>query len=199
VSVAVDRVRRGFYADSVALMRISRGVSSLPGVEEASLMIGTPSNRELLENSGLIDAEGRKAQADDLIIAVRAKDRAAALAGLDEAEKLLAGGQAGASGSGVVTVRRFASALEALPQANLTLISVPGEFAAAEARRALEHGLHVMMFSDNVPIALRCAMTMPKMPCPAAMSASFRRRARGCRKSPAFLRAPAVASRTASA
>jgi FdrA protein len=153
MSVAVDRVRRGFYADSVALMRISRGVSSLPGVEEASLMIGTPSNRELLESSGLIDDEGRKAQADDLIIAVRAKDHATALGALDEAEKLLAGGQARAAGSGVVTVRRFASALEGLPQANLALISVPGEFAAAEARRALERGLHVMMFSDNVPIA----------------------------------------------
>lgn len=153
MSVTANRVRRGFYADSVALMRISRGVSSLPGVEEASLMIGTPSNRDLLEGSGLIDDEGRKAQADDLVIAVRAKDHAAAVAALDEAEKLLAGGQAGTGGSGVATVRRFASALENLPQANLALISVPGEFAAAEARRALESGLHVMMFSDNVPIA----------------------------------------------
>ena len=153
MSVTVNRVRRGFYADSVALMRISRGVSSLAGVEEASLMIGTPSNRALLQGSGLIDAEGEKAQADDLIIAVRAKDRAAAVAALDEAEKLLAGGQARVAVSGVTVVRGFASALAALPEANLALISVPGEFAAAEARRALERGLHVMIFSDNVSVA----------------------------------------------
>ena len=153
MSVTVNRVRRGFYADSVALMRISRGVSSLAGVEEASLMIGTPSNRELLEGSGLIDAEGEKAQADDLIIAIRAGDRASALAALDEAEKLLAGGQAQVAVSGVTVVRGFASALAALPEANLALISVPGEFAAAEARRALERGLHVMIFSDNVSVA----------------------------------------------
>ena len=152
MSVTLNRVRRGFYADSVALMRISRSLSSLRDVVEASLMIGTPSNRALLELSGLIDDAGRKAQADDLVIAVRAKDSAAAIAALDEAEKLLAGGQAEAAASGVATVRRFASALEALPQANLALISVPGEFAAAEARKALERGLHVMMFSDNVPI-----------------------------------------------
>jgi FdrA protein len=158
VSVTLNRVRRGFYADSVALMRISRGVCALAGVEEASLMIGTPSNRELLEGSGLIDDEGRQAQADDLVIAVRAGDRAVALAALDQAEKMLAGGQAGAAGSGVTTVRRFAAALEALPLANLALISVPGEFAAAEARRALERGLHVMMFSDNVSVADEIAL-----------------------------------------
>ncbi|HEX9839385.1 MAG TPA: acyl-CoA synthetase FdrA, partial [Anaerolineales bacterium] len=33
---------------------------------------------------------------------------------------------------------------------NFVLISTPGEYAAAEARKALQLGLHVMMFSDNV-------------------------------------------------
>ena len=40
-----------------------------------------------------------------------------------------------------------------LPDANLALISVPGDFAIAEARKALDIGLHVMIFSDNVPVA----------------------------------------------
>ena len=39
------------------------------------------------------------------------------------------------------------------PAGNLALISVPGDFAIAEARKALELGLHVMIFSDNVSIA----------------------------------------------
>jgi FdrA protein len=39
-----------------------------------------------------------------------------------------------------------------MPEANLALISVPGAFAAAEARRALRAGLHVMLFSDNVSL-----------------------------------------------
>lgn len=156
MSVIVNRVRRGFYADSVALMRISRSVSQLSGVIEASMMIGTPSNRALLADSGLLDPAGEAAQADDLIIAVRAADTAAAEAALAEAEKLLSGSPAkassGAAHSGVRSVRGLASALAALPEANLALISVPGEFAAAEARQALARGLHVMMFSDNVSI-----------------------------------------------
>ncbi len=43
-------------------------------------------------------------------------------------------------------------ALAAQPQANLALISTPGEYAAAEALKALRLGLHVMLFSDNVTL-----------------------------------------------
>ncbi|HEX6691252.1 MAG TPA: hypothetical protein VF110_08930, partial [Burkholderiales bacterium] len=48
--------------------------------------------------------------------------------------------------------RSLAGALEQLPGANLALISVPGAFAALEARKALERGLHALIFSDNVPL-----------------------------------------------
>lgn len=152
MSAVVNHVRRGFYADSVALMRISRAVSALAGVEAASLMIGTPTNRALLEGSGLLDADGARAQADDLVVAIRAVDADAAARALVEAEKLLAGGAQGTAAGGVSAVRSLAAALDALSDANLAVISVPGEFAAAEARTALERGLHVMMFSDNVSV-----------------------------------------------
>jgi FdrA protein len=158
MSVVVNTVRRGFYADSVALMRISRTLSAFAGVEEASLMIGSSANRDLLAGSGLLTAEGKHAQADDLVIALRAKDQGAAEAALAEADRLLSAKQSTATQGGIPTVRGFASAVAALPGANLALISVPGEFAAAEARRALERGLHVMMFSDNVPVADEIAL-----------------------------------------
>ncbi|MGH7308390.1 MAG: acyl-CoA synthetase FdrA, partial [Candidatus Rokuibacteriota bacterium] len=48
--------------------------------------------------------------------------------------------------------RTLASAVRTLPDASLALISVPGLYAAAEAMKALQAGLHVMLFSDNVPI-----------------------------------------------
>ena len=55
-------------------MRVSRRVAALAGVEAASLMIGTPSNQELLRGAGLLAAEGEQAGANDLVIAVRAGD-----------------------------------------------------------------------------------------------------------------------------
>src|SRR6185436_3728251 len=54
-------VARGRYLDSVALMRLSRRLSALPGIEEASLMIGSPSNKALLREAGLLAAEGEQA------------------------------------------------------------------------------------------------------------------------------------------
>lgn len=157
MSAVVNLVRRGYYADSVALMRVSRGVAELVGVEAASLMIGTPSNKALLRESGLLAKAGEGAKPDDLVIAVRAKTAAAAAAAIEEAGRMLEARPA-RSGGGFPRSRGFAAAAAALPEGNLALISVPGAFAAAEARRALESGLHVMMFSDNVPVADEVAL-----------------------------------------
>jgi len=141
----LNKIKKGFYADSVALMRVAREISK-DGVE-ASLMIGTPSNKALLKDSGLLAKAGEGARPDDLIIAARGKNAAAALA---LAEKLLTSKPA--TGSATEGFPSLNSAKASLENANLALISVPGAFAAAEARRALEGGLHVMMFSDNVPL-----------------------------------------------
>src|SRR5258708_18671607 len=64
-------------------------------------------------------------------------------------------------GEGAEPLRRARSLRSALgvePLANLALISVPGDFAAAEAHKALEAGLNAMVFSDNVPIADEVAL-----------------------------------------
>ena len=50
------------------------------------------------------------------------------------------------------SVKSWDKALEKMPEANLAVISIPGEYAALEADRALDEGLNVFMFSDNVSI-----------------------------------------------
>ena len=139
---AINRIKKGFYADSVALMRIA-GELQKKGYK-ASLMIGSPSNKALLKESGLLAKAGALAGPDDLVIAVKGRNAEAALV---LAEKMLASGPAASS-----------SLPSEIEGANLALISVPGEFAAAEARRALERGLNVMVFSDNVPVADEVAL-----------------------------------------
>ena len=144
----VNRVERGRYLDSVALMRISRRIAALTGVEAAALMIGTPSNKALLREAELLAAEGEHAQPDDLLIAVRAADVQPAL---ELALRLLAEPAAPAA-ERLRRARSLDAGLRLEPQSNVALVSVPGEFAAAEARKALERGLNVMVFSDNVSI-----------------------------------------------
>jgi len=153
-----NRVRRGFYLDSVALMRISAAVSTAEGVETASLMIGTPSNLAILDEAGLLAEAGRAAGPDDLVIAVRAENESALAAALDAAEASLEGSATGPDGRTAGRFPGLRAACEALPGANLAIVSVPGPFAAREARRALAAGLHVLVFSDNVPVEEEIAL-----------------------------------------
>ena len=151
MSRLINRVERSAYRDSVALMRIARMLSGLAGVEGAAAMIGTPANKALMREAGLLGAEGEAATPNDIVLAVRAHDAAAAAAALEAATRALAG-RPEAPEATLARARSLHGALEALPGANLALVSVPGDFAALEARRALERGLNVMVFSDNVPL-----------------------------------------------
>jgi FdrA protein len=153
-----NAVRRGLYLDSVALMRLSREIAALSGVDDAALMMATPANRAILAEAGLLDSDGQSAGANDLILAVRAQGAEAADAALAAASLLLERQPSTGNAAVPHSPRSLRSALGAQPGANLALISVPGDYAAAEARKALSCGLDVMIFSDNVPLAEEVAL-----------------------------------------
>jgi FdrA protein len=155
--VVLNRVERQAYRDSVALMRVSRALAARPGIEDAALMIGTPSNKALMREAGLLAADGEGAGANDLVIALRASDRAAAEEAFKSVFDLLSETVQNETGN-LVQARTLEGALSLLPQANLALVSVPGEFAAREARHALGLGLNVLVFSDNVPLEEELAL-----------------------------------------
>jgi FdrA protein len=121
-------------------------------------MVGTPANCRIMADAGILAREGKTAAPGDLIIGVRAKDMPTANAALAEARRQLERPRQSASGTAAWAPRSIRSAASAAPEANLALISVPGAFAAAEARKALGHGLNVLMFSDNVPIEDEAAL-----------------------------------------
>jgi FdrA protein len=145
-----NRIRRGFYLDSVALMRLSQTMAALPGVTNAALMIGSVSNRGILQEAGLL-AAGNDAGANDLIIAAAAASEKEADEAVARAEQLLDQPQGGSAVAGTRRPRSTGAASMELGGANLAIVSVPGEFAAGEARKALALGLNVLIFSDNVP------------------------------------------------
>lgn len=154
------------YRDSVALMVLTSTLSELDGVAQASAVMGTPANLEILAATGLLDPAFAGARPNDLLIAVEARDEAALRAALTAAEAWLAAGPAraggvagdGSAGAGPGRPRSLRSAVQARPDANLALISVPGEHATLEAFAALAAGLHVFLFSDNVPLADEAAL-----------------------------------------
>lgn len=153
------RIVRNLYRDSVSLMQLSNTLSALEGVRQASVVMATPANLELLRAAGL--ARGTvDAGPNDLLIALQAKTEEALGRAFETAERALRAEPAVQSGGGpaVEPPRSLRMALAADGGANLALISTPGEYAAAEAEKALRSGLDVMLFSDNVSLADEIAL-----------------------------------------
>lgn len=144
-------VKRGAYHDSVALLTLARALRARPGVREAAVVMGTPANHDVLAQAGLLTEEARTATPNDLVIVVEAETPAGAEAAAAAAEPLLAR-SAPRGQTERPQPRTTAGAIRRMPEANLALISVPGAFAAVEARTALSAGLNVILFSDNVSL-----------------------------------------------
>jgi succinyl-CoA synthetase alpha subunit len=147
------RIVHNTYRDSVSLMQLSAKIAALTGVRQASVVMATKGNLALLRESGVLDTPV-EASPSDLLVVVQADDDEAARSALDETERALSGGDAGAHQSGPreMAPRSIQMGLAVQPEANLALISTPGEYAAAEAVKALHSGLNVMLFSDNVDL-----------------------------------------------
>jgi FdrA protein len=141
------RILAGQYQDSVWLMRAAEALREREGIEAAGVVMGTPRNLELLEDAALLFDGVSDATPNDIVVAVRGS-AAAAEAALADAQGVVAKPQGGSTAESYASLRAAADA----SNASLAVISVPGEYASDEAREAIERGLDVMLFSDNVPV-----------------------------------------------
>ena len=99
------------------------------------------------------------AGANDFFLVVRATTDSIAA-------EALAAGESAVTSSGPVPQRGRAErrrrslrdAVLAQPGSNVAVISVPGDYAALAAHQALSADLHVLLFSDNVPLDKEVAL-----------------------------------------
>lgn len=144
-------IRKNTYLDSVSLMSMSTKANAVDGVTQALLGMATPMNKEVLRNVGVEDPRIDEAKPSDLMIVIDAADDVVETA-IQAVNDILARKDKAAGGASEVRHRTLDGAFEEEPDANLVLISVNGAFAAREARKALNAGKHVMIFSDNVSV-----------------------------------------------
>ncbi len=148
-------LRRGLFRDSVTLMQLAAALESEAGIARASAVMASPANLAMLGENGVALA-GIEARANDLLVIVEGDDGQALAGALDRAAAMLDGGtrpDAAPGGEGApARPRSLAEAVDAAPDATLALISCPGEYAAAEAMKALRLGLDAMVFSDHVSL-----------------------------------------------
>ncbi|HYO49503.1 MAG TPA: acyl-CoA synthetase FdrA [Chloroflexia bacterium] len=148
---SLNIIKPNRYQDSVTLMQVAVRLRDLDGIEDASLMMGTQPNKAMLAEAGLLTPESDAAGPNDLIIAMRGTDEAVEAA-QGQIEDLLRAEIPLSVERRAAEPHSMFAGLAALPDANLVLISTPGIYAAAEARKALLQGRHVMIFSDNVSL-----------------------------------------------
>jgi FdrA protein len=156
-------IHPNLYKDSVALMRVAQRLLALPEVVNATLQMGNPANKEILQEAGLLTAAVKDAGPSDIMVVVQARSRAACDAAVADSKGQLAGqdkpgGAASGDAAEAMVPRTVGMGLAAMAGANIAQISVPGIYAAAEALKAVKQGLHVFMFSDNVPLAQEVAI-----------------------------------------
>jgi len=151
-------VHKDRYVDSVVQMSASRAMMEVDGVNWAAAAMGTPANLATLADRGF-DTGSFEATANDCFLAIDADSDDAVDPALEAGQKALGAGPGGKKSSGLAGAaeaerpRSFTEGIDALDeQANLAIISVPGDYAALEAHKALTAGLHVLLFSDNVSL-----------------------------------------------
>ena len=141
-------VRPGAYADSVALLQVSKEVGAVPGVTNAQVAMATPLNLDVLASMGF---DVPATTPNDMVVALKLDgegDLAAALAAVETALTR----KTRSTGHAEQEPHRTTGAALSDSGADLALVSVPGEYAFAEAMDALDLGRDVMVFSDNVPV-----------------------------------------------
>ena len=144
------QIRSGVYYDSAFLMQLQRSLSDLPGVEDAGVVMGTESNKEILAHINLLSPEVQAAKPDDLVIVVRTDNAASADGALDRVDYLLTHRRSTLEQE--YQPQSIESAANMLPDAAWVLVSVAGRYAAGVSREALHLGKHVFLFSDNVSV-----------------------------------------------
>lgn len=146
-------IKAGAYYDSITLLQVQGGLLDVDGVKDAAVVMGTPANKGILKDAGLLTPEANAATADDLIITVQAASEERAVEALEQADALLKASRAPKDESGMARQpKTMSAAVKKLDGANIALISVAGRYAAGVAREALDRGLHTFLFSDNVSV-----------------------------------------------
>jgi succinyl-CoA synthetase alpha subunit len=141
-----NNVKRNFYRDSVQLLHLSEEAKKIDGVRDAAVVMGTTTNKEILTKLGLLTEEGKAASSSDMLLAVMAGSEQEAESGLRKIEQMILKPPT-TKGRSYYSID---AATQAMPDANLAIVSIPGEHARDVVLKILDLGLSVLLFSDHV-------------------------------------------------
>jgi succinyl-CoA synthetase alpha subunit len=133
-------------------MRISTEAGKLQGVSDVLVGMGTELNKDTLRNVDLLTGEAEAASPNDLMVGVRAEDNGIIDEVFKKIEEMFSSKKNKRSEDKQKKYERIEEVGKLNEGYNMAVISVPGTYAAREAKNALNQGMHVFLFSDNVTV-----------------------------------------------
>lgn len=148
MSVFVE-IEKGKYIDSLETLYASSVLMDQEGITAGFVGVGTAPFKDTVISSGLNTPDLDSATGNDLVIIADCSNKAA----FDTAvAAVLASFEVEASVQAEESFVSTKAAVQKHPEINLCSVSVPGEYAYGEVKKALNAGLHCVVFSNNVPL-----------------------------------------------
>lgn len=143
------KIEKGRYIDSLETLYVSSVLMEQPGIENGYVGVGTSAFKDTAAASGLVSEQMDAATGNDLVIIAQCASSAVFDAAV---QAVLASFAADSSAQAAESFLSIRAAVRRHPECNLCSISVPGAYACAEVKKALNAGLHCVVFSNNVPL-----------------------------------------------
>lgn len=145
-------IKKNSYQDSINLMLLTNRINTLDGVVQSQIMMGTEANKDIYRNAGMLTPEAEAASPSDMVIVVDADNESVVERVLAETKVFLEDLSVKKEAAGIEEATSWEEAAALLPDANVALFSTPGEYTAPEIEKALDRGLNVFSFTDNVSL-----------------------------------------------
>ena len=136
------------YMDSILILSVSREMMKLPTVKKAVVVMATDMNKTVVDEFGGMTAAVRSAGPNDLILSLDCGDEDVIKQAEAKVREIAGGKSSGGAGETQVEYRKLGAAKSAMPEANICIISLPGEYALDEAKTALDNDMNLFIFSD---------------------------------------------------
>ncbi|MBQ6756019.1 MAG: FdrA family protein [Oscillospiraceae bacterium] len=143
-------IQKDRYIDSLETLSETAMLNDQPGIGTGYVGMATEVFKEVTKEIGLSAPEILAAADSDYVIVAEAESEEAFN---NAVEKLRTESAPVDDEEKPVSFRTSVQAKEHEPRANLCQISVPGEYALEEAKKALNAGMHICVFSNNVPLS----------------------------------------------
>lgn len=141
------KIEKNRYIDSLETLFATTVLNEQPGIEMGYIGMCNSTFRDVITDIGLMTDEIAACSENEYVIVAEAQSRETFDLAVDEVSKNM---ETQDSGEETAEYDTIDAALAAHPEVNLVQIAVPGDCALEEAKKALNAGKHICVFSNNV-------------------------------------------------